>query len=101
MVGRRQLGRVLEKVREAGAKVVLASDSRQLQPIEAGAAFRAGAERTGMAKSGAVRRQRETWARKASEAFARGEIAAGLKAYAARGQVRFLDGREAAKGRIA
>ena len=40
MVGDRRLGRLPEAAQEAGAKVVLASDSRQLQPSEAGAAFR-------------------------------------------------------------
>jgi hypothetical protein len=101
MVGSRQLGRVLETAHQAGAKVVLAGDSRQLQPIEAGAAFRAVAEQVGVAEIGAVRRQREAWAREASEAFARGEIAAGLAAYAERGQVHFLGSREDAKTAIA
>jgi Ti-type conjugative transfer relaxase TraA len=101
MVGSRQLGRVLETARDAGAKIVLAGDSRQLQPIEAGAAFRAVAEQVGVAEIGAVRRQREDWAREASEAFARGAVAAGLKAYAEREQARFLDSREDAKAAIA
>ena len=81
--------------------MVLAGDSRQLQPIEAGAAFRAVAERAGVAEIGAVRRQREDWAREASEALARGEIATGLAAYTARGQERFLESREVAKATIA
>jgi Ti-type conjugative transfer relaxase TraA len=101
MVGSRQLGRVLEAARDAGAKIVLAGDSRQLQPIEAGAAFRAVAEQVGVAEIGAVRRQRATWAREASEAFARGAVAAGLAAYADRGEVRLLDSRDDAKGAIA
>jgi Ti-type conjugative transfer relaxase TraA len=101
MVGSRQLGRVLEVARDAGAKVVLAGDSRQLQPIEAGAAFRAIAEQVGVAQIDAVRRQREDWARAASAAFARGDIAAGLSAYAARGEVRVLESRGDAKAAIA
>ncbi len=40
MVGTRQLERVLSHAEEAGAKVVLVGDPRQLQAIEAGAAFR-------------------------------------------------------------
>jgi len=50
---------VLTAAREAGAKVVLVGDPEQLQAIEAGAAFRALAERHGAAEIGAVRRQRE------------------------------------------
>src|SRR6185312_4301394 len=101
MVGSRQLGRVLEQAREAGAKVVLVGDARQLQPIEAGAAFRAVAEQVGVAEIAAVRRQREPWAREASQAFAQGAVGAGLAAYAARGQVRLVESREAAKAAIA
>ena len=40
MVGSAQMARVLAHVEEAGAKIVLVGDERQLQPIEAGAAFR-------------------------------------------------------------
>ena len=101
MVGSRQLGRVLAEAREAGAKVVLVGDARQLQPIEAGAAFRAVAEQVGVAEISAVRRQREPWAREASQAFAQGAVGAGLAAYAARGQVRLVESREAAKAAIA
>ena len=101
MVGSRQLGRVLETARDAGAKVVLVGDARQLQPIEAGAAFRAVAEQVGVVEIATIRRQREEWARDASQAFARGEIGAGLAAYAAHGEVHLLESRAAAKAAIA
>lgn len=101
MVGSRQMGRVLEAAREAGAKVVLVGDARQLQPIEAGAAFRAIAEQIGVVEIETIRRQRQVWAREASQAFAAGVVAAGLEAYAARGHVRMVESREAAKAAIA
>jgi Ti-type conjugative transfer relaxase TraA len=47
MVGTRQLERVLAHAAEAGAKVVLVGDIKQLQAIEAGAAFRSIHERHG------------------------------------------------------
>jgi Ti-type conjugative transfer relaxase TraA len=100
MVGSRQMGRVLEQAREAGAKVVLVGDARQLQPIEAGAAFRAVAEQIGVVEIETIRRQRQDWAREASQAFAAGEIAVGLAAYAERGHVRLVEDREAAKAAI-
>jgi Ti-type conjugative transfer relaxase TraA len=59
MVGTRQLERVLSHAAEAGAKVVLVGDPKQLQAIEAGAAFRSIHERHGGAEIGEVRRQRE------------------------------------------
>lgn len=102
MVGSRQLGRVLDQARQAGAKVVLVGDERQLQPIEAGAAFRAVVERVGAAEIREVRRQtRHEWAREASQAFARGAVGEGLAAYAERGHVRMVDSRDAAKAAIA
>jgi Ti-type conjugative transfer relaxase TraA len=101
MVGSRQMGRVLEAAEQAGAKVVLVGDARQLQPIEAGAAFRAVAEQIGVAEIEAIRRQREPWAREASQAFAQGAVADGLAAYAERGHVQFSESREAAKAAMA
>ena len=101
MIGSRQMGRVLDAAREAGAKVVLVGDARQLQPIEAGAAFRAIAEEIGVAEIETIRRARHPWMREASQAFAVGEIASGMAAYAARGHVHMCDSREAAKVLIA
>jgi len=102
MVGSRQLGRVLDEARRAGAKVVLVGDARQLQPIEAGAAFRAIVEQVGAAEIREVRRQtRHEWAREASQAFARGDVSNGLAAYSQRGHVRMTDSRDMAKAAIA
>ncbi len=50
MIGSRQMERVLSAAQAAGAKVVLVGDPEQLQAIEAGAAFRALAERHGAAE---------------------------------------------------
>ena len=57
MVGTRQLERVLSHAAGAGAKVVLVGDIKQLQSIEAGAAFRSIHERHGGAEIGEVRRR--------------------------------------------
>ncbi|SCB61624.1 Ti-type conjugative transfer relaxase TraA, partial [Rhizobium aethiopicum] len=82
MVASQQMARVLKIAEEAGAKVVLVGDAMQLQPIQAGAAFRAITERIGFAELAGVRRQREEWARQASRLFAHGEIEKGLDVYA-------------------
>ncbi|PDS33692.1 Ti-type conjugative transfer relaxase TraA [Rhizobium anhuiense] len=87
MVSSQQMARVLKLVEEAGAKLVLVGDAMQLQPIQAGAAFRAITERIGFAELGGVRRQREAWAREASRHFARGEIGKGLDACAQQGHL--------------
>jgi len=78
MVGSRQLARILTKLHEAGAKAVLIGDAEQLQPIEAGAAFRAIAERTGYQELTSIRRQQAEWQREASRDFARGDAGAAL-----------------------
>ena len=101
MTGSRQLGRVLAEARKSGAKVVLVGDARQLQPIEAGAPFRAIVERIGVANIETIIRQREEWARKASIDLAQGRVQTGLAAYQERGHVRFEASREEAKRAIA
>ncbi|MBX4967357.1 Ti-type conjugative transfer relaxase TraA [Rhizobium binae] len=100
MVASQQMARVLDIVEEAGAKVVLVGDAMQLQPIQAGAAFRAISERIGFAELAAVRRQREEWAREASRLFARGEIEKGLDVYARHGHLAEAGTRAAAIDRI-
>ncbi|XAZ20487.1 Ti-type conjugative transfer relaxase TraA (plasmid) [Sinorhizobium sp. B11] len=85
MVSSQQMARVLKIVEDAGAKVVLVGDAMQLQPIHAGAAFRAISDRVGFAELAGVRRQREEWAREASRLFARGRVEEGLDAYAQHG----------------
>lgn len=87
MVSSQQMARVLKLVEQAGAKVVLVGDAMQLQPIQAGAAFRAITERIGFAELAGVRRQRQQWAREASRLFARGETGKGLDAYAQQGRI--------------
>jgi len=84
MVGTRQLERVLSQAAEAGAKVVLVGDPRQLQAIEAGAAFRSIYERHGGVEIGEVRRQREDWQRDATGYLATGRTGHALAAYRSR-----------------
>ncbi|WP_425294898.1 AAA family ATPase [Neomesorhizobium albiziae] len=50
MVASKQMAQFVEAVSRAGAKLVLVGDPDQLQPIEAGAAFRAIVERIGHAE---------------------------------------------------
>ncbi|MEZ2223397.1 Ti-type conjugative transfer relaxase TraA [Rhizobium sp. RCC_161_2] len=81
MVASRQMAGFIEAVVRAGAKLVLVGDPEQLQPIEAGAAFRAIADRVGYAELETIYRQREDWMRKASLDLARGRVGEALIAY--------------------
>src|SRR6266480_1077314 len=98
MVGTRQLERVLSHAAEAGAKIVLVGDIKQLQAIEAGAAFRSIHERHGGAEIGEVRRQREEWQRDATRDLATGRTGNALEAYRSRGMVHEARTREQARG---
>ncbi|CAN7627173.1 Ti-type conjugative transfer relaxase TraA [Pararhizobium sp. LjRoot238] len=100
MVSSQQMARVLKVAEDAGAKVVLVGDAMQLQPIQAGAAFRAITERIGFAELAGVRRQRQQWAREASRLFARGEVEQGLDAYARHGHLVEAGTREELIGRL-
>ena len=98
MVGTRQLERVLSHAAETGAKVVLVGDPRQLQAIEAGAAFRSIYERHGGVEIGGVRRQREDWQRDATGYLATGRTGHALAAYRSQGMVHEAETREQARG---
>ncbi|MGF6175752.1 Ti-type conjugative transfer relaxase TraA [Ensifer sp. 4252] len=100
MVSSQQMGSLLKRIEAAGAKAVLIGDAMQLQPIQAGAAFRAIVERISSAELAGVRRQKEEWARTASKEFARGDVKAALTAYGERGHIVSVETRQAAIERI-
>jgi hypothetical protein len=87
MVSSRQMATFVEAVTKAGAKLILVGDAEQLQPIEAGAAFRAIVERTGYAELETIYRQKEPWMRAASLDLARGRVKETLSAYRAKGKL--------------
>jgi Ti-type conjugative transfer relaxase TraA len=87
MVGTRQLASVLEEAEKRHAKVILVGDSEQVQPIEAGAPFRALQSLLGSAELREIRRQREAWQRDASSKFFEQDTREALIAYEKRGLV--------------
>jgi Ti-type conjugative transfer relaxase TraA len=97
MVGARQMARLFSHAEAAGAKIVLVGDPRQLQAIEAGAAFRAIHERHGGVEIAEVRRQHEDWQREATRRLATGHIEEAIQAYRDRDMVHAAETREAAR----
>lgn len=81
MLGSRQMAKIIEEAHRVGAKVALVGDPEQLQAIEAGAAYRAIAERTGFVEMTDIRRQNESWQQQATRDFASERTADGLLAY--------------------
>ncbi len=97
MLGSRQLARIMEEVKEGGAKVVLLGDPQQLQAIEAGAAFRAIIEKTGYLELTEVRRQIEGWQQEATKEFALRNVDKALSFYEERGYIHYLGTQQEAK----
>lgn len=87
MVSSRQMALLVEAVTRRGAKLVLIGDPEQLQPIEAGAAFRAITERIGYAELQTIYRQRDAWMRAASLDLAKGRPSDAIAAYQAHDRV--------------
>ena len=80
MVGTRQLAALLGHVSDAGGKLVLVGDPRQLPEIDAGGLFAAVARRQPITLSG-NQRQAEPWERAALHALRDGRVGPALDAY--------------------
>jgi Ti-type conjugative transfer relaxase TraA len=96
MVGLRQMERLTSIAEESGAKIVLIGDPEQLQAIEAGAAFRALAERHTRVEITEVRRQNEDWQREVTKDLANGKVREALQSYEAHDQIHAAETREEA-----
>jgi len=97
MIGTRQMQRVLTEAEKRGAKVVLVGDPEQLQAIEAGAAFRATAERHGGIEITEIRRQREDWQRDATRYLATERTAEAISAFSRHDRIHDAETREGAR----
>ena len=96
MSGSRQTAALIEDAQKAGAKVVLVGDTRQLQAIDAGAAFRSIQERVGAARIDTIQRQRSDLDRQAVKDLRDGHAERAIENLAERGRVHETDsGREA------
>lgn len=81
MVGTRQMEKLLGGAAEAGAKVVLVGDPRQLLPIEAGEPFLEMLERGEHRELRCITRQREPWMRQAVLDLAEGRVGEAMVAF--------------------
>ncbi|MFC3309956.1 Ti-type conjugative transfer relaxase TraA [Blastomonas aquatica] len=100
MLGTRQMERVVTHAQQQGAKVVMVGDPQQLQAIEAGAAFRAAAERHGAVEIASIRRQQIDWQREATRELATGRTGEALGRYEEAGHVHVAETREAARAAL-
>lgn len=100
MTGSVGMSELIQHVTKAGAKLVCAGDSRQVQPIDAGAPFRALADSVNTARLTEIIRQRYDWMREAVHHFADGDARTALSLYAAEGKLFQSETRDAAMTRL-
>jgi hypothetical protein len=81
MVGSRKLVRLLNHAEQAGAKVMLVGDDRQLAAIDAGGGFRALRLRLGASELVDNRRQLQAWERQTLELVRDGLVDEAVEAY--------------------
>lgn len=87
MVGTMEMAELLEVTSKAGAKVIVAGDTRQLKPVAPGSPMRLLAETLGTQRLEAIRRQKEMWQRQASQALAAGQVEQAVRSYDAHGRL--------------
>lgn len=101
MVGTRDMAALLISAQEAGTKVVLMGDRRQLQSVSGASALNAISdvlEQSAVLDN--VRRQKSEWQRAASVLMARGNVEAGLRVYARHERLDQVYGEEAARAQV-
>jgi hypothetical protein len=96
MLGSRKLTRLLDHAEQAGAKVVLVGDDRQLASIDAGGGFRALRLRLGASELTENRRQLQAWEREALELVRSGLVEEAVASYRAHDRVVCAESKPAA-----
>ena len=96
MIDTRLLLKLVEKIEAAHSKLVMVGDYRQLQAIDAGAPFRAIAEKVGFCHMQEITRQEKKWAKEAVHEMADGKAESALERFAERGLLVIAEDRESA-----
>jgi Ti-type conjugative transfer relaxase TraA len=97
MLDARVTGELLAAARQAGAKVILAGDDRQLASIERGGLFTEMRQRHGAAEISEVTRQRVDWQRQAAQDLAEGRFAEAVAAFDGAGAITWSPDQEGAR----
>jgi len=100
MLDSRVTGELLAEARQAGAKVVLAGDDRQLASIERGGLFTELRKAHGAVEITEVTRQRVDWQRQAARDLAEGRFDAAVQAFDRNGAVTWTVDQEAARAAL-
>lgn len=90
MVDVERFDKFLGAVQTLGVKAVVVGDGAQLQPVEAGPAFRLVTERVGTSRLEEIVRQKEEWQKEATVLFGQQESQKAIQAYQERGHVHLV-----------
>lgn len=91
MVDVERFSELMDTVKHLGVKLIVVGDGAQLQPVEAGPAFRLVKERIGKSELHTVIRQKEDWQKKATVLFGRQETQEAIQTYMDRGHVHIVE----------
>ncbi|AIL13481.1 hypothetical protein IM40_08250 [Candidatus Paracaedimonas acanthamoebae] len=94
MVDTERFDEFLQAVDDLKVKAVIVGDGAQLQPVEAGPAFRLVTEKVGMSHLEKVVRQKEAWQQEATKLFGTLKTREALQAYHQKGYVQFIEEKE-------
>lgn len=90
MVDVERFDKFLGAVQTLGVKAVVVGDGAQLQPVEAGPAFRLVTERVGVSRLEEIARQKKDWQKEATVLFGQQESQKAIQAYQERGHVHII-----------
>jgi hypothetical protein len=93
-------GELLAAARQAGARVILAGDDRQLTSIERGGLFAELRQRHGAAEITEVTRQKVDWQRQAARDLAEGRFAEAVNAFDRAGAITWTEKQEDARAAL-
>src|SRR3989338_7903473 len=91
MVNVERFYKFLSAVPTLGVKAVVVGDGAQLQPVEAGPAFRLVTERVGVSRLEEIVRQKEEWQKEATVLFGQQRTAEALQLYMDKGHVHLIE----------
>jgi Ti-type conjugative transfer relaxase TraA len=100
MLDTRVTGELLAAARQAGAKVILSGDDRQLASIERGGLFAEMRQRHGSAEITEVTRQRMDWQRQAARDLAEGRFTEAVGAFDKAGAITWTDRQDEARNAL-
>jgi ATP-dependent exoDNAse (exonuclease V) alpha subunit len=91
MVNVERFDAFLRAVKALGVKAVVVGDGAQLQPVEAGPAFRLVTEKVGVSRLEEVVRQKQDWQREATVLFGKQESQKAIQTYQERGHIHLIE----------